>query len=139
MKQMSRASYACVANGDAKQLATITNVDGDNWVAVIVDFLSWAVYYFDSGKRPINADLQAAYNWWIDQHHHTEFNWISLPCLQQRDGYNCGLFAANRVTHYINPERFPLLDPQACDNEWLYMLGKILDRHEFLLEVSQCP
>ncbi|KAJ7819860.1 hypothetical protein B0H14DRAFT_3736749 [Mycena olivaceomarginata] len=47
------------------------------------------------------------------------------------------MLQTNRVAHYINPERFPLLDPQACDNERLYMLGKILDRHEFLSEDFQ--
>jgi hypothetical protein len=96
------------------------------------------VYYFDSAKRPINVDLWAAYDWWINQHHRTEFDWIPLPCLQQRDSYNCGLFAANRVAHYINPKKYPVLDPQACDNERLYMLAKILDRHESLSEVSLC-
>ncbi|KAF8193569.1 hypothetical protein K438DRAFT_1536317, partial [Mycena galopus ATCC 62051] len=120
------------ANGHAKEMATIANVDGDHWVAVIVDFASRTIYYFDSAKRPINVDLRAAYDWWIDQHHHTEFDWIPLPCLQQRDGYNCGLFAANRVAYYINPKKYPLLDPQACENERLYMLAKILDRHESL-------
>jgi Ulp1 family protease len=126
------------ANGDAKEMATIANVDGDHWVAVIADFTSQTVYYFDSAKRPINVDLRAAYEWWIDQHHRTEFDWIPLPCLQQRDGHNFGLFAANHVVHYINPKKYPLLDPQACDNEWLHMLAKILDRHESLSEVSLC-
>ncbi|KAF8179316.1 hypothetical protein K438DRAFT_1769025 [Mycena galopus ATCC 62051] len=57
-------------------------------------------------KRPINADLRAAYDWWIDQHLGVEFDWIPLPCLQleQRHGFNCGLFAANRVAHYIKPK-----------------------------------
>jgi hypothetical protein len=46
------------ANGDAKEMATIANVDGDHWVAVIADFTSQTIYYFDSAKRPINVDLR---------------------------------------------------------------------------------
>ncbi|KAF8145735.1 hypothetical protein K438DRAFT_1871338, partial [Mycena galopus ATCC 62051] len=33
------------ANGDAKEMATIANVNGDHWVAVIVDFASQTIYY----------------------------------------------------------------------------------------------
>ncbi|KAJ7922261.1 hypothetical protein B0H13DRAFT_2411763, partial [Mycena leptocephala] len=118
------------AKDRGKELATIANVDEDHWVTLIVDFTSETVYYFDSAKRPINAELREAYNWWIDQHHSTEFGWVALPCPQQIDSYNCGLFAANRVAHYIDPKKYPLLNPQACDDERLHVLAKILDRHE---------
>jgi hypothetical protein len=118
------------AKDRGKELVTIANVDEDHWVTLIVDFTSETVYYFDSAKRPIDAELQEAYNWWIDQHHSTEFGWVTLPCPQQIDSYNCGLFAANRVAHYIDPEKYPLLNPQACDDERLHVLAKILDRHE---------
>lgn len=58
-----------IANGGAKQLATVANVGGDHWIALIVDFTSKAVYYFDSLKQPIDSELQEAYDWWIGQHH----------------------------------------------------------------------
>ncbi|KAK6996843.1 hypothetical protein R3P38DRAFT_3626103 [Favolaschia claudopus] len=117
-------------NGRTNELTTVANVDGDHWVALIINFELQSVYYFDSLKRSINAELRAAYNWWINQHHATEFSWTPLPCLEQPDSHNCGLFAANRVAYYVNPNKYPLLDTEACADERLWMLEKILDRHE---------
>ncbi|KAF8177946.1 hypothetical protein K438DRAFT_1605694 [Mycena galopus ATCC 62051] len=119
-----------IANGGAEQFATVANVGGDHWIALIVNFTSKAVYYFDSLKQPIDSELREAYDWWILQHHGTEFGWVTLPCLRQLDGHNCGLFAANRVAYYIDQDAYPLLDPQGCDDERLNTLAKILDRHD---------
>ncbi|KAF8209587.1 hypothetical protein K438DRAFT_1960594 [Mycena galopus ATCC 62051] len=118
-----------IANGRAEQLATVANVGGDHWIALIVNFASKAVYYFDSLKQPIDSELREAYNWWILQHHGTEFGWVTLPCLRQLDSHNCGLFAANRVAYYIDQDAYPLLDPQGCNDERLNTLAKFLDQH----------
>ncbi|KAF8158684.1 hypothetical protein K438DRAFT_1777023 [Mycena galopus ATCC 62051] len=118
-----------IANGRAEQLATVANVGGDHWIALIVNFASKAVYYFDSLKQPIDSELREAYDWWILQHHGTEFGWVTLPCLRQLDGHNCGLFAANRVAYYIDQDAYPLLDPQGCNDERLNTLAKFLDQH----------
>ncbi|KAK7035033.1 hypothetical protein R3P38DRAFT_2518524, partial [Favolaschia claudopus] len=116
------------ANGRVNELATVANVDGDHWIALIVNFELRVVHYYDSLERPINAELQEAYSWWI--HQHPRNCWSSLPSLHQHDGHNCGLYAANRVAYYIDPNRYPLLDPMGCPEERLLMLGRILDRHE---------
>jgi Ulp1 family protease len=41
----------------------MVNVGGDHWIALIVDFASKAVYYFDSLKQCIDSELQEAYDW----------------------------------------------------------------------------
>ncbi|KAF8179770.1 hypothetical protein K438DRAFT_1977134 [Mycena galopus ATCC 62051] len=105
------------ANGDAKEIVTITNVNGDHWVAVIVDFASQTIYYFDSAKRPINVDLRTAYDWWIDQHHHAGFDWISLPYEECEAA--AGLKHKEREAKYaaaieagVRNEDFTLKDPK---------------------------
>ncbi|KAJ7873026.1 hypothetical protein B0H13DRAFT_1895135 [Mycena leptocephala] len=105
-----------IANGGEKQLATVANVGGDHWIALIVDFTSKAVKPTTGGSGSIIYS--------------TEFGWVTLPCLRQRDGHNCGLFAANRVAYYIDPNTNPLSDPQRCDDERLMTVAKILDRHD---------
>ncbi|KAJ7190360.1 hypothetical protein GGX14DRAFT_380144, partial [Mycena pura] len=118
------------AGGFAKLLATVANVDEDHWVAIVVDFVSRKTSYWDSAKRPICTKIRAAYDWWFHQHHGTEFEWKALPSVLQLDGHNCGLVATNRIAHYIDPHKYPLLDPKACSDERLRILGRILDRHE---------
>ncbi|KAK7034269.1 hypothetical protein R3P38DRAFT_2519179 [Favolaschia claudopus] len=74
-------------NGVVNQFATVANVDDDHWVALVIDFGSKTVRYFDSLNNPINAELREAFDWWIDQHHAAQFDWVCVPCTQQGDSY----------------------------------------------------
>ncbi|KAF8144091.1 hypothetical protein K438DRAFT_2102869 [Mycena galopus ATCC 62051] len=139
-----------IGNGGPKQLATVVNVGGDHWIALIVNFASKAVYYFDSLKQPVDSELQEAYNWWIGQHHSTEFGWVTLPCLRQRDRYNLLSVQNTKIPQFLSflslhgvfpcqtavfwPKFKPEENKQkkiekGCDDERLRTVAKILNRH----------
>ena len=57
-------------------------------------------------------------------HHHTRhgFSCEKLPITIQDDGFSCGLLDYNALTHWANPEKYPLIDATKVDDARLEIL-----------------
>lgn len=56
------------ATGIYDTYATISNINQNHWIALIIDFRSSIIYYGDSIGGIINDDLEAALTWWTNYH-----------------------------------------------------------------------
>ncbi|KAF7324415.1 hypothetical protein MVEN_02644000 [Mycena venus] len=117
------------ATGGHKKLCTIANIHKDHWVALVVDFVAETVHYGDSFGEGFNASLRGAYDWWIEQHTDKKFTWVRMPITPQTDGHSCGILALNSLAHYLDANRFPLLNMAEVANERLRVLSKTIDQH----------
>jgi hypothetical protein len=106
--------------GILNKLATITNVGGNNWVAVVVDFRLSQILG-DSLGEIITVEIKTVLNWWV--HHHTsqQFTTKWLPITRQRDGYSCGMMAWNAVATEVLPKNYMLMKSDSVADERLKM------------------
>lgn len=67
--------------------------------------------------------------WWT--HHHTGHGFAceKLPITRQDDGFSCGLLAYNALTHWANPEKYPLIDATKVDDARLEILLGVIIQH----------
>ncbi|KAF7334113.1 DDE-1 domain-containing protein [Mycena venus] len=117
------------ATGGHKKLCTIANIHNDHWVALVINFVAETVHYGDSFGEGFNASLRGAYDWWIEQHTDKKFTWVRMPITPQTDGHSCGILALNSLAHYLDANRFPLLNMAEVANERLRVLSKTIDQH----------
>jgi hypothetical protein len=111
-------------------LATVANVDGNHWIALMVDFQKKKVYYGNSLEHTINKEIRAAYDWWLSMHNEDMFEWAQMEITRQQDSYSCGLFAVNALAHALDPRQFNLMDPEAVDAERINILYRVINRHK---------
>lgn len=118
------------ATGIQDMLATVANVDGNHWIALMVDFRKKKVYYGNSLEHTINKEIRAAYDWWLSMHNEDMFEWAQMEITRQQDSYSCGLFAVNALAHALDPRQFNLMDPEAVDAERINILYRVINRHK---------
>jgi Ulp1 protease family, C-terminal catalytic domain len=119
-----------LATGIQDKLGTVLNVDGNHWIALMVDFQTRRVYYGNSLGGAINEELRVAYNWWFSLHNENAFEWVPMKITKQQDTYSCGLLAINALAHILDSKQFDLMDPKAVDAERINILSRIIDRHK---------
>jgi len=118
-----------LATGIHDMLAMVGNVDGDHWIALMVNFRQHKVYYGDSAGHPINKELRTAYTWWFSEHNEHEFEWVQIDITEQEDGYLCGLLATNALAHVLDPNQFDLMDAKVVDAERVNVLKRVIRQH----------
>ena len=114
-----------LSTGVYETLATITNIDKNHWVAVVLDFKGSRIRYGDSMGGSINEDLEAVLTWWTHQHTGRHFMTSYLPITRQRDGHSCGILAWNALAVHILPTTYSLMDTKAVAAERLRMFLQI--------------
>ena len=119
-----------LATGIQDMLGTVANVNGNHWIALMIDFQQSSIYYGDSLGGTINKELQAAYNWWLLMHNENAFEWVQMEVTKQQDMYSCGLLAVNALAHALDPRQFKLMNAKAVDAERINILCHIIDRHK---------
>lgn len=119
-----------LATGVQNILGTVANVDGNHWIALMVDFRKRKVYYGNSLGGTIHEGLRVAYDWWFSMHNEKAFEWVPMKITKQRDRYSCGLLAVNALAHILDPKQFDLMDAKAVDAERINILSRIINWHK---------
>jgi len=115
--------------GVYEKFVTISNIEENHWVAIVVDFKLSMILYGDSMGGMIDDDLETALTWWIHYHTAKYFPVTALPITRQRDGYSCGILAWNALNAYLFPEDHKLANTAFVADERLKVLLCIVDRH----------
>jgi Ulp1 family protease len=118
-----------LGTGILDKLATIVNIGGNHWVAVVIDFQSSQILYGDSLGGTITVEIETVLIWWI--HHHTgqQFTTNRLPITRQRDGYSCGIMAWNAVAMNVLPKNYVLIKSESVADERLKVFLHMSERH----------
>ena len=122
--------------GVLDKLATIANIGGNHWVAVVIDFRLSQILYGDSLGGIIPVEIGTVLNWWI--HHHTgqQFTINRLPIRRQRDGYSCGIMAWNAVAAGVLPKNYMLIKSEVVADERMKVFLHVLERHNDKMGVA---
>jgi Ulp1 family protease len=110
-------------------LGTVANVDGNHWVALLIDFRNHKVYYGDSMGGAINEELKVAYDWWLSMHDEKMFKWVPMDITSQQDRYSCGVLAVNALAHFLEPRQFDLMGARTVDAERINILSRVINWH----------
>ncbi|KAJ7482891.1 ribonuclease H-like domain-containing protein [Mycena galericulata] len=124
---------------DASEFVGIFHVNKNHWVGAAVDPMAEAIEYGDPGGGSADdVDVCAALLWFTTQHLPEFFTTafkppLELPCTQQEDSHNCGLYAPNAIAHKFIPDEYPLFseDLDLGDLGRLDMLRRVVAKlHE---------
>ncbi|CAA7260791.1 unnamed protein product [Cyclocybe aegerita] len=98
----------------SSRIAGIIHVNGNHWVAVIVDVGEEKFWYGDPARRSPDVNVRAALLWFLLKHvilvETADFKDVTLPTPMQDfslDWFNCGIFSYNALSHHFLHE--PLL------------------------------
>ncbi|CAK5283597.1 unnamed protein product [Mycena citricolor] len=131
-----------LSSGERHRVGMIINLSNTHWVACVVDACKDVILYGDSlqngkshGPRP---EEKSVLSWWTKFHTGRDFEWGRLDTARQEDGYNCGLFAINALSHFFFPHKYDLLSSNTSSGDIarLEMLKKILNKHMNILPDS---
>jgi hypothetical protein len=122
--------------GARDKLATIANVGGNHWVAVVIDFRSLQILYGDSLGGTITVEIEMVLNWWIYHHTGKQFTANKLPITRQRDGYSCGMLAWNAVAMEVMPKNYTLMKSDGVADERLKMFLRVSEHHNDKVRVA---
>ncbi|PPR08056.1 hypothetical protein CVT24_010855 [Panaeolus cyanescens] len=98
------------------QLAFVFNINGNHWVACVIDFRQAEILFGDSLQSPAYSGTLASAPyiqtllWWSHQHSSKRFTVSQLPITRQTDGASCGILACNALSTYLSEGLSPLLD-----------------------------
>ncbi|KAF6740972.1 hypothetical protein DFP72DRAFT_835895 [Ephemerocybe angulata] len=98
--------------GDIDRFGFMINVNGNHWVACVLDFRTHEILYGDSFHKPIRqAHLDVLRSWADDllPKPGGHFNLKSLPITSQSDGFSCGILATNALASYCSDGVIPLI------------------------------
>ncbi|KIK80131.1 hypothetical protein PAXRUDRAFT_159494 [Paxillus rubicundulus Ve08.2h10] len=114
--------------GQHTSISFITNINGNHWVATVVDFMNSHILYSDSlGGEPDKGFINVL-QWWAQYHTGTDFAIQKLIIPTQCDSFSCGILAFNALAHFDLPDQYPLMDVQRVGNKCL----------KIFLQVTQC-
>ncbi|KAG1866765.1 hypothetical protein F4604DRAFT_1501271, partial [Suillus subluteus] len=107
----------------------VTNINGNHWVATVIDFASSQILYGDSlGSCPDKAFINVL-QWWSNHHTGHHFTVGSLEIVHQVDSFSCGLLSVNALAHFFLPSEYPLMDMKKVDDERLKILLEVGRQH----------
>lgn len=125
-----------LADGTLSTVGCVVHIDGNHWVAVVIDMRAKTLFYGDSldassGARGYKQTLGGrevpqALCWWLGQHGISKMDIDRLPTTIQVDGYSCGLMACNAVAHHFLPKQHPKIQPLEARVEKVLMMGRVL-------------
>ncbi|KAG6380266.1 hypothetical protein JVT61DRAFT_8358 [Boletus reticuloceps] len=93
-------------SGQCTSISFITNVNGNHWVATVMDFAEHL--------HPI-LQLTRAF--------------AELPIPFQQDSFSCGILAFGALAHFYLPDQYPLMDPRLVDDERIKVFLEIGRHH----------
>ena len=106
---------------------TISNLNDNHWVAVVLDFNYRTIYYGDSFNRFPSLNTLSAFERWTHFHTGKDFKVMLLPTTHQTDRHSCGLLAWNALAHMVFPDRYQLFNASKVDNERLQLFLRIAE------------
>jgi hypothetical protein len=115
--------------GQQDSLGTMIHINGDHWVAIVLDFKKSLVWYGDSFGRKPTVEVTSVINWWTFHHTGCKFAYHDLKASSQKDGFSCGLLGPNALGHFYWPEKYPLIDVAKVDTERVRTLLRVVRRH----------
>ena len=121
------------------QLAGIFHINGNHWIAVVINILTEEILYGDSVGSDPNLGVVNSIRWFISKHipslPEDSLNDAILPCVKQDvkfDWFNCGIYSYNALLHYFLPNN-PLLqhteNPIYGDLARMSILQKLIEFH----------
>ncbi|KAF4621853.1 hypothetical protein D9613_012075 [Agrocybe pediades] len=110
-------------------LATLANINGNHWVAVVLDFRSAEIHYGDSMGGSIRKKLEDMLMWWTYQHTGRHFTTSYLPISRQKDGYSCGILSWSALATYVLPTQYTLMKTDQLTMERLKMFLVVTKHH----------
>ncbi|KAF8166377.1 hypothetical protein BJ912DRAFT_243100 [Pholiota molesta] len=87
-------------------VAGVANVNGNHWVALLVDTANLTIKYGDSLKGAATGEAKGvidAVAWWIESHISAVFKREALPITHQADGFSCGVLSIDAIRHAVLP------------------------------------
>jgi hypothetical protein len=96
-----RGQGQALGTGAREQLVLIGNIDGNHWIALVMDFAQGTVFYGDSLGKKISDNLREVLDWWIHLHTGRLFDYRDLPIAHQQDGYSCGILAWHALVAFF--------------------------------------
>ena len=100
--QWLREKGEALANGEKTHLATIVNIDGSHWAAVVVNSQNKQIYFGDSFQHNMPNDLKQIFNWWLGYHMGSApFSYQSLPVPTQSDTFSCGILCWDGLRSFL--------------------------------------
>ena len=130
--QWLRERGEALANGDKTHLATIVNIEGSHWVAVIIDSQKKQIHYGDSFRHTIPNDLKQVFNWWLGYHiGNAPFSYQPLPVVTQSDTFSCGILCWDGLRSFLLKSKPGLINPmQALDERIRIFLRLVKPFHK---------
>lgn len=93
-----------IASGHQTIIASITNVNGNHWVGILIDVVNLTVKYGDSfGGAEASEEAVEAVTWWIQSHISAIFKHNILPITCQINGFSCGILSIDTIRHAVLP------------------------------------
>ena len=100
--QWLREKGEALANGENTHLATIINIYGNHWVAVIINSQNKQIHFGDSFGHTVPNDLKQVFNWWLGYHMNgTNFSYQTLPVSKQSDTFSCGVLCWDGLRSFL--------------------------------------
>jgi hypothetical protein len=115
-------------SGLRRQVAFLVNINGNHWVAVILDFKHDLILLgdlLDQNKHAMTDILE----WWTEHHSGCQFTVQPLAITHQQDIFSCGLLSFNALAHHFLPNLYPLIDAMLVANGRLEMMLEVIEQH----------
>ncbi|KAG1857084.1 hypothetical protein F4604DRAFT_1797086 [Suillus subluteus] len=80
-----------LAGGLKDSISTLCLINGNHWVAIVVNQREKKVFYGDPGGSGAPVVLRQAVDWWLKNHFTESFAWVRLPCTHQHDSHSCDI------------------------------------------------
>ncbi|KAG2054945.1 hypothetical protein BDR06DRAFT_982202 [Suillus hirtellus] len=124
--EYNQASQVLAANSRRQSsVGFVTNVNGNHWVATVIDFAESQILYGDSlGSHP-NQAFTDVLQWWCNYHTGHHFTIGSLDIAKQVDLFSCGLLSVNALAHFFLPNEYLLINVKKVDDERLKVLLEV--------------
>ena len=116
-------------DGTFNTFVVISNIRGNHWISVVIDFEASHIYYGDSLGIIIDEELEDALTWWIHYHTGRNFTVENLLITRQQDAHSCGVLAWNAIMVHLFPETHQLFNPQSIVYKRLKIFLQIANRH----------
>ncbi|KAF5343268.1 hypothetical protein D9758_016307 [Tetrapyrgos nigripes] len=115
--------------GDKSLVGTLTNVNGNHWVAVVIDTTQEAIFHGDSMGHTIEDELEKALQWWTYEHFGVSFRVEDMAITAQNDSYLCGILAWGALEHFLLGDPECLMEGRQMDDCRLDAFLEVMERH----------
>jgi hypothetical protein len=118
-----------LATGTYNQFGFLANVNGNHWIAAVLDFPQRRIWYGDSLAQG-SKSLEKRLGWWTKFHSGEVFTYEQLPITIQQDSFSCCFLAWNALAFFFRND--------GDTREELVKAGEVADcRLRILLRILQ--